>query len=182
MEKKTNVRADVQKKIQEIIKRIEAEKAELRAEIEKTQAELRARETGTTKASGFNVKDILENDDNEVTERLKSKIAKLENALAKPMYADAEFRKYSLIYLKGELEAYTEENNILKTTIGRMEHDLIVIPQQLRAVEREKITLLDGFYSKAIAIGIGDAFSGIIHGANYAMSEYEELCSKYEAN
>lgn len=178
MEKKV----DAQKKVQEIVKRIEAEKAELRAEIEKTRAELRARETGTTKASGFNIKDILENDDNEVTERLKSKIAKLENALAKPVYADAEFRKYSLIYLKGELEAYTKENNILKDTIGRLEHDLVVIPQQLRAVEKEKAELLDDFYFKAIAIGIGNEFGGVIHGAGYAMREYEAMCAKYETN
>lgn len=178
MEKK----ADALKKVQEIVKRIEAEKAELRAEIEKTRAELQARETGTTKASGFNIKDILENDDNEVTERLKGKIAKLENALAKPMYADAEFRKYSLIYLKGELEAYTKENNILKNTIGRLEHDLVVIPQQLRAVEAEKASLLDDFYFKAIAIGVGDAFCGIVHGAGYAMHEYEAMCAKYDAD
>ena len=179
MEKKL----DAQKKIQEIVKRIEAEKAELRAEIEKTRAELQARETGATKASGFNVKDILENDDNELTDRLKSKIAKLENALARPVYADAEFRKYSLIYLKGEMEAYKAEKKILNTTIGRMEHDLIVIPQQLRAVEKERAMLADGFYRKAIAIGLTQEFGGLwCDGEDYVMSEYERLCAKYEAN
>ena len=181
MEKKVT-RADAQKKVLEIVKRIEAEKAELRAEIEKTEAELQARETGATKASGFSVKDVLENDDDEVVEKLKGKIAKLKNALAKPMYADADFRKYSIIYLNCELEAYNEEKKILDTTIGRMEHDLIVIPQQLRAVEKERAALLDVFYRKAIDIGLLHDFTGIMYGAAYALREYEEKCSKYEAN
>ena len=182
MEKKAKVRADALKKVQEIVKRIEAEKAELRAELEKTKTELQARETGATKANGFNVKDILENDDNELTERLKNKIVKLENALARPLCADAEFRKYSLVYLKCEIEAYTEEKKILDARIGKLEHDLIVIPQQLRAIEKERAALLDTFYRKAIDIGIGQDFKYIYNGAAYALREYEELCSKYEAN
>ena len=182
MKKKENARADAHKKMQEIVKRIEVEKAELRAEMEKTRAELRARETGATKASGFNVKDILENDDNEVTERLKSKIAKLDNALAKPLFADEEFRKHSVIYLNCELEEYIEEKKILDAKIRKLEHDLIVIPQQLRATEKERAALLDTFYRKAIDIGIGQDFKYIYNGAAYALREYEELCSKYEAN
>ena len=182
MEKKEKMRDDALKKVKEVAKRIEAEKAELRAEIEKAKAELQARETGATKAGGFNIKDILENDDNELTDRIKGKIAKLENALARPLYADAEFRKYSLVYLKCEIEAYIEERKILNSKIGKLEHDLIVIPQQLRAAEKERNALLDTFYRKAIDIGIGQDFKHIYNGAAYALREYEELCSKYEAN
>ncbi len=183
MEKKVNVRADALKKVQEIVKRIETEKAELRAELEKTRAEMQAKEAGTTKASGFNVKDILYNDDNEVTEKLKVKIAKLENALSKPLYADAEFRKYSIAYLKVELEEYKEEKKVFDSTIHRMEHDLIVIPQQLLAVRADKTKALDEYYRKAINIGLSQEFGGMgLWGADYVLAQYEEMCAKYETN
>lgn len=142
MEKKTVSRADALKKVQEIVKRIEAEKEELRKELANTEAELYARTTGTTKSSGFNVKDILENDNNETVERLERKIAKLKNALSKPYYADAEFRKYSILYLNGELTEHQEEMDSVNAEIGKLRHELIVIPQEICELEKREIPLL----------------------------------------
>lgn len=183
MEKKVLSRADALKKVQKIVKRIEEEKAELRKELEITEAELYARATGTTKASGFNIKTILENDNNETVALLERKIAKIKNALAKPYYADEEYRVYSILYLKGELPEHQAERNGVTEEIKKLRHDLIVIPQEICELEKKRNAFIDKFARKMIDIGLSSETECIaLYGAEHILDRYESKCDEYENN
>lgn len=183
MEKKVVSRADALKKVQEIVKRIETEKAELRKELATTEAELEARKNGTTKSSGFNVQEVLANDNNETVEILKRKIAKLKNALEKPNYADEEFRKYSLIYLYGHLDEHIAERKRCNEELAKLEYEYYILPRKMREIEAERNLNLSEFAKRMCDIGLSNETESIgLHGVEYVLRRYEERCKEYENN
>lgn len=180
-EKNIISKADFLKKIQEILKRISDEKNEIRREIESIEAELNARKTVSIQSNGFNVKEILEYDNNETVESLKRKIAKLKNALTKPNYADAEFRKYSLIYLMEYLNEHSVEKKRINEELAKLNNEYYNLRQKMREIEGKKNNIIDGFARKMIEIGLSKETEGIgLYGAEYIMSRYEERCKEYE--
>lgn len=182
-EKNTISGAEALKKVKEIVKRIETEKAELQKELETTEAELNARIFGRTKASGFNIKNILETDDNETIEKLKNKKSKLKNALAKPYYADEEFRKYSLIYLMGALGEHNEERKRLNEELSKLEYEHYILPRKTREIEKEINLTIDDFARKMQDIGLVNETESIgLYGASYIMHRYEDRCNEFENN
>lgn len=182
-EKNTILGAEALKKVKEIVRRIETEKEEIRKELATTEAELNARQSGTTKASGFNVKEILENDNDETIEKLRNKKTKLKNALAKPYYADAEFREYSLIYLMGYLEEHNEERERLNKEHAKMEYEHYILPRKMREVEAKQRANIDEFARKMVDIGLAGETEGMgLYGVNYIIDRYKKKCDEYETN
>lgn len=168
-------------KLNEVIQRIEAKRAELARELAKTEAELEARKTGATKAGSFDLADILENDNNEVTEKLKAKILKIKAALALPNYADADFRKYSIIYLEEVVEEHIAERKAHKEEIERLEKELYNLPHTISEKRNELGGILDRFCEKAANIGLTSEFSGIwTNGATNLFAEYKKVCATYD--
>lgn len=182
-EKNTISGAEALKKVEEIVKRIETEKAELQKEFEKVKTELEARASGTIKASGFNIKKVLEKDDNEIIAELKNRAKKLKNALAMPNYADAEFRKYSIIYLNEAMAEHIEERNAFNKRRLELEKELYEITYRLKEMQKERGIILDKFYNQAKEIGLAEEFGGIgLDGAECVMEQYKEKCDVYEIN
>ena len=179
-EKNTISGAEALKKLKEIIKRIEDEKAELKKELEKVEFELKARASGTTKTSGFSVQDVLANDNNEMTEKLQNKAKKLKNALDKPNYVDEDFRKYSIIYLKDVLKEYQEEIENVKKEIAKLQNERNNIPRKILRLEKNKNSIVDIFAKKMTDIGLSSETECIgLYGAEFIISRYENKCNEY---
>ena len=176
----TTTGAEALKKVNEVLQRIEAKKAELKKELAKTEAELEARQTGATKAGSFDLESILNNDNNETTEKLKVKISKIKAALALPNYADADFRKYSIIYLEAAVEEHTAERAAINKEIAKLETELYNLPHTIREKEKERAVILDAFYKKTREIGVEAEFTGLrLQGADSLLRDYKELCETY---
>ena len=180
-EKNTISGAEALKKLKEITKRIEKEKGELKAELESVEAELKVRASGTTKSSGFDIKDILENDNDETTEKLKNKAKKLKNALNKPNYADIEFRKYSLIYLEPIAEKCDAEVDNWNKKIKALEKEITNLKEEIRNIENHErpkshFTLTE----EARKIGITDFYFPIHMSGKGRFEVYKEECGKYD--
>lgn len=172
--------AEAFKKVNEAIKRIESKKEELKKELAKTKAELEARKAGTTKAGSFDLESILNNDNNEATEKLKAKILKIEKALALPNYADADFRKYSIIYLEAVVEEHAAERTAINNEIAELEKELYDLPRKIREKEKERGGILDKFSKKAHEIGVGGEFHGLLlNRAECLFEDYKKTCETY---
>lgn len=171
----------LQEKVQKIIKRIKGEKVELKKELNKIENKLQERAMGTVNSSGFDIKFVLGKDDNETAEILKNKAKKLKSALELPNYADAEFRKYSLIYLMEHLNEHSVEKKRLNEELAKLENEYYNLPQKMREIEGKRNNIIDGFARKMIEIGLSKETEGIgLYGAEYIMSRYEERCKEYE--
>lgn len=181
MKKETVSRADAFDKLQEIIARINTEKGELKKELDKTEAELNARAVGTTKSSGFDIKGILENDNDETTEKLKNKAKKLKNALSKPNFADAEFRKYSLIYLEPIAEKCDVEVDEWNEKIKSLKRQIDNLKEEIRNIENhERPKSHFTFTEEATKIGITDVYFPVNMSGKGRFSIYEAECEKYD--
>lgn len=178
-EKNTITAAEALKKTKEAIVRIDRQKKELTQELQKAEAELAAAKTGTAIA-GFTLEEVLADNANETEVKLRNKINKIKAALGMPYYADAEYRKYSIIYLEAIVNEHLNERSEFNEKFATLEYELNTIKNQIAQKDKERGVILDTFYNKTREIGLAQEFGGAwIYGAAFLFNNYKELCEHY---
>lgn len=177
MKKKDN--GGILEELTAVKKRIDEQRAELAKEKAKLEAEKAAIEKGkNTNGEAFSLKAIF---NSSTAEEINRKIASIEAALNLPYYADSEYRRLSIIYLKAvtDTAAETVENNLkeieaAKQTIEETKERLELLIKNRDDIGSATAELLDNVGLNCVSFYCMDYIP------TYAVRKYEELCSQYE--
>ena len=146
--------------------RIDGQKAQLEAEYQKLEAD---KESYAARNCEEPIKEINE------------KLANIKAELAKPYYADREYRQLSIAYMEAVTANYAADLAQNEASIKAAENAVAAANENLAKAREHTEDIKAAVIDKINGVGLGGVIPEAVHcPPDHLISKYKDLCSKYD--
>ena len=145
--------------------RIDGQKTQLEAELKKLEAEKESYAARNCE---------------EPIQEINGKIANIKAELAKPYYADSEYRQLSIAYMEAVTANYAADLAQNEASIKAAENAVTAANENLIKAREQTEDIKAAVIDKINNVGLGGVIPEAVHcPPDHLIAKYKELCSKY---